>query len=97
MDNVRLSADPESYQLITKKKIRRGDAFIHLDHSHYIGGNMVKENEKCGYSSPVLPHKFHAGDYPWNSRYFNTTWASILHLYYHKSDFRPLMTALDAN
>ena len=41
LDNVRLTADPESYQLIAKEKIRKGDKVIMLDKKHYVGSDMA--------------------------------------------------------
>ena len=36
-DKVRFTADPDSFDLIVKEKIRRGDVVIVLDENHFIG------------------------------------------------------------
>ena len=96
LENVRLTADPDSYQLITKKKISKGDEFIVLDKKHYISGDTATESYKAGYTSDLIFNQFGAGGYPFTKRCFNSTWASLLHLYYFRSPLRPLVTAVDA-
>jgi len=54
LDNLRFSANPDSYQLYAKKDIKRGDKIFVLDKWHWIGDLISKESSKGGYGFNYL-------------------------------------------
>ena len=97
LDNVRLSADPESFQLIAKDSIKRGDPFIWLDKKHYITNDMGEESGKATYTRNILQDQFTGAGHPYDSSYFASSMSALLHLYYDNSPLRPLMITVDAD
>ena len=98
MDNLRFSADPKSYQLMTQKYVKRGDVVFRCGKNHYIDSCTHCESEKAHYSFDVMGRKvIGKREVPRQQRQFNTTWSVVLHAYRGVSPLRPLVVGMDTD
>lgn len=98
MANIRLSADPKSYQLVTTKEVKKGEVVFTMPRMAYVSNVMHTESSKAGFAIDVVGRSILGSlRFPYNAENFNITWSSLVHTYKGTSPFRPLFAAMDVD